>query len=357
MSDSRRLSNSSGSEPKVPLGAKILIAAVLALILLPMFWFGFTQKVDAGNVCVVTKNGKVVDVADAGLHSTLPFVHKYHCFDARLQTYELVDGEPKDSNSKATYVDYNIDTHSVDGQNFSVTAIVQYHILGARAGESKDQIITMYKNGARSDERIFEVIVKSIIRGTIPQELNTYTANQLYTGELGSISGAIQTKLADQLLAKGVVLDTLQIKRPTFNQAYEEAIAKISSEAANAEAVKAQQETSRQQGLNANIQAEAAATVAETNAQTAAKQQQIAAEAQAQAAITAQEAQNQNTLSAAQAQSEANALIGETYNQYPALLDHERIGAITNANVIYLPNDVLGILDLGGTSGSTPTAP
>jgi regulator of protease activity HflC (stomatin/prohibitin superfamily) len=319
-----------------------LVAGVVLVLFGILALFASNHKVSAGEICVITKSGKVTELAEPGRHWNTPFITDYNCYNARLQTIELVEN-PEDTDSKANFVDWAISTHSVDGQPFTATAIIQYHLLGTREGEPTDQITTMFRNGARNDERIYEIIVKSYIRGMIPGELNKYTANRLYTGELDSISQTIWQEAFDYLYSRGVVIDNFQIKRPNFSDEYEQAIAQVSAEAARASAVQAQQETARQEAERKRIEAEGQAAA-----------DLIAAEGQAAVSIAQQDAINQNTISSANAQAEANATIGATYQQYPELLEHERIGAITSANVIYLPSDVLGIVDVSPADDTTP---
>lgn len=326
---------------RVPSWFTILLVGVVILFVGIFIYALFTTRVDAGEACSITRNGKQVGIAEPGLHFTTPWPRpvKYHCYNTRIQTIEFVDGEPKDSSSKATYVDYNMATHSIDGQRFSVTAIVQYQVDPSKVGE-------LYASGARNNEAVYELLVKTQVRAIVPQMLNTYNAHTLYTGELGNISDQIQQAVADELAPYGITIKTLLVKRPIFSDAYETAIEQAGLQQAQAEAKKAEQEVAKQEAERQRIEAQG-------NAQA----QQIRAQGDADASVIAQNATNQNTISAGQAQAQATQSIADIYGGPAGLLDHERIGAVASANVIYLPSDaVLPVLNLNET-GATETSP
>ena len=58
-------------------------ALVIAFIVSLFFW----TKVDAGTACVVTRGGKVTEVATPGYNFKTP-LEQYHCYNTRLQSME-----------------------------------------------------------------------------------------------------------------------------------------------------------------------------------------------------------------------------------------------------------------------------
>ena len=296
--------------------------AALGLVILVLLTIGyvlFTTRVDAGYACSITRNGKQVGNAQPGLHYTTPWPRpvKYHCFHTRVQTAQYTDGK-----SEATYVLDPFSTHSNDGQPFTVGAKIQYRIEPSYVG-------TIYTQGARNDKAVWNLLVRSQVDAILPQTLTTYSAQQLYTDPLSPISDQVKADINANLAQYGIILTSVVIDRPNVNDQYEAAIEQAGLQQAEAQAKIAQQEVAKQE----------------------AERQRIEAEGNAQASIIAQNAVNTNTISAGQAQAQALQAQAEIYDQSPGLLDHERIQAIGQANVIYLPSDsVLPILNLTGST-------
>lgn len=318
----------------------VLVGLGLLFLLCSFILFTtFTTRVQAGQGCLLVRYGEVDGQMGPGLHYYNPFTMDQKCYSTLRKTYELVSGNPRDSDSEADYVDWAIDSRTAEGIQVWTMLSVQYHIPVENVG-------FIYQNVARTDERVQEQIIKYHVRTIVPQLINTYEADALFFGDLPTISADIRVVLSEKLLASGIILDSFELKRGDFEDAYENSI--------------------REQGLiNQNIERELlnqeyAAEQAETNriaAEGQAEQTRIAAQATADQAIIAQNATNQNTLSAAEtnataarlnADAEVYALnmTGQAYTDNPSLLQREQYQIIAGANVIYLPSDVLGFIDL-----------
>lgn len=308
-----------------PTWASVLLVGFATLLVLIICYVLFTTRVDAGYSCSITRNGKQVGVAEPGLHFTTPWPRpvKYHCFHTRVQTAQYTSGK-----SEATYVLDPFATHSNDGQTFTAGAKIQYRI-------DPTYVSTIYAQGARNDKAVWNLLVRSQVDAILPQTLTTYSAQNLYTEPLSPISESVMHDINANLAQYGITLTSVVIDRPDFNDQYEAAIEQAGLQQAQAQAKIAQQEVAKQE----------------------AERQRIEAEGNAQASIIAQNAVNQNTISAGQAQAESLQAQAAIYDQSPGLLDHERILAIGNANVIYLPSEtVLPILNLdqGGEADVSP---
>jgi regulator of protease activity HflC (stomatin/prohibitin superfamily) len=313
--------------PRVPSGAKILGGALVAAILLSIIgFFVFTTRVSAGQGCLLVSFGKIQEPIGPGLHFRVPGKDDKKCFSTRKQTYELVSGDPKSSDSRADYKDWAIAGKTAEGIDFWVMLTVQYHI-------PVENVATIYQGVGKTDERVQEQVVKFHTRAIVPQVLNTYAADQLYIGDLTPISAQIFAELAPRFAAQGVVLDYFELKRGDFDDSYEAAIRNKAQITEQVKQKEVEQRLATEEAERVRIEREGAANAA-------------AAESR-----IAQEQANANTVTAAQAEAQAIAVVGQAYEENPSALERERIAATANANVVYLPSEgvlpILGIEDPG----------
>lgn len=304
----------------VKIGGVVLLAIIL--------FFLFTTRISAGKACTVTHFGKPVDEAGPGIHFRIPVRDRYNCLSSRKQTYEIVAGDPKQSDSKANYVDWAIQGKTNEGIDFYIMATTQYHVPVENAR-------LVWEGNARSDERVKEQIVKFHTRAILPQVLNTYSAEQLYLGDLRGISDQIGADLRTRFEANGVVLDYFELKRGDFDDSYEQAIRDkaLKVEEAKRKALEQQVATAEAERLR------------------------IEAEGQKAAAIIAAEASAEEQRIRAQGDADSTELRGKALEQNPSVLEWERIQVLRSANVVYLPSDtIIPILPLNPepTATSTP---
>lgn len=306
----------------MPLWAKRAIMGAVALVALIILFFTFFTRVEAGVACTVTSFGKPVDEAGPGLHFRIPIKDRYNCLTARKQVYEIVAGDPKQSDSKANFVDWAIQGKTNEGIDFHIMATTQYHI-------PVENVRSVWEQNARTDERVNEQIIKFHVRAVLPQVLNTYSAEQLYLGDLRGISDLIGAELRTRFQAQGVVLDYFELKRGDFDDSYEQAIRDkaLKVEEAKRKALEQQVATAEAERLRIDAEGRKAAAIIDAEAQS--EQQRIRAEGDAR----------------------ATELRGAALTANPSVLEWERIQALRDANVVYLPSDlVLPLLPLNTPS-------
>lgn len=304
------------------IGGVVGSLVVIALLLGTISFFSFTTRVEAGQACTITHFGKAIGEAGPGLHTRTPFRDKYNCLNSRKQVYELVE-DPKHTDSKANFTDFPVSFLTFEGISFAQYATVQYHVPVANVRQ-------VFDTNARSDEAVKEQIVKFHTRSVIPQILNTYTAEQLYLGDLAPISKQIGDELRVRFAASGVVLDYFELKRGDPDDAYQ---VKVDEKAAKTEAIKAKvqdQELAKQEAERQRVETEGNKAAAIIDAEAAAAQVKIDAQAKADAVEIA-----------ADAEAYAVDVRGKALTANPSVLEWEKIGALRDADVIYLPSDTI----------------
>ncbi len=199
----------------LPSGGKGCLALVGALILVLIVLSGLTAQVDASEACAVTRFGKVVGEAGPGLHLKVPFADKYHCFRTATTFYEVLEDEF--GGSEADYTDGVLDGVTRDGQPLTLTVSVRYRLSRENVGE-------IYENVGRTMDQVNEKVVKFHTRTITRQLIQRYSAAEIYSGDLATVSQAISAALAPRFQESNVTLEYFEIKRPSFQPTYEEAI-------------------------------------------------------------------------------------------------------------------------------------
>ena len=147
----------------------------------------------------------------------------------------------------ADFIDGVLDGVTRDGQPVNITFSVRYHIPEQSVGE-------VYQNIAKTMPQVNERVVKFFTRSIVRQLVQTYTAEQLYSGDLAAISASMNQTLTPLFADSNVVLEYFELKRPRFQENYEQAIeakqiALERIETAGNEARVAEQEAIRQANL------------------------------------------------------------------------------------------------------------
>jgi regulator of protease activity HflC (stomatin/prohibitin superfamily) len=311
-------------------GTKAMIfggALVVILIIAGIMWSLTTTRVSAGEVCVQTRFGKIQGTLDPGLHYHNSITMNTTCYSKRIKIYEVSLSEDAPTTSKADYKDFPIGARSIDAVDMNVALSVQYHV-------DTEKIVNSYEQGFRSMDELNEKIVKYHVRTIVPQVLAKYTAEQLYVGDLVTASVEIKTLLQERTIGQGVYVDNFELKRPAFNEQFTEQMKQRAINAETAKAKKAEQEIAKQEAERLRIEAEGQAN-----------QSRILAQGEADAAVTRAEAQALSETAVLKARA-------ELIEQYPSLITWEHIATIKTANVVYLPNEVLPLLDIGGPNGT-----
>lgn len=287
----------------------IVVAAVIALFALS----SFAVQVDATEACAVTRFGKVTGTAGPGLHVRVPGMTQYRCYRTATTYYEVLEAGADQTN--ADYISGPVDGVTFDGQQLAITFNVRYRVDAAKVAE-------IYQFIGKTPGEINERVVKFHTRTISRQIANQKTADELYLGNLESISEEMFVHMAPEFTAAGLILEYFELKRPNFSDEYEQAI-----EARQIASVLIEQR--RQEAL-----------VAEQEA--------------AKVRIQAQGEADANFI---RAQGEAKSLAetGKAVRENPEILELERIRAITSANVVYVPSDgILPVLNVGAEPTPAP---
>ena len=322
---SSRYRESPESVSEISTSTKLIAGGILGVFLLIVGLIVFaatTTRVSAGEVCVQTRFGKIQNTLEPGLHYNNSITMKTTCYSKRIKIYEVSLSEDAPTTSKADYKDFPIGARSIDAVDMDVALSVQYHV-------DTKTIVNSYEQGFRSMDELNEKIVKYHVRTIVPQVLAKYTAEQLYVGDLVTASTEIKLMLQERTISQGVYIDNFELKRPLFNADFTNQMKNRAINAEVAKAKKAEQEIAKQEAERIRIEAEGQAA-----------QARIQAQGRADAVVTEAEAQ-------AKAESAVLAARAEQIAEHPELLEWEQIQTIETANVVYLPSDVLPILDIG----------
>ena len=222
----------------------------LGIIVLLLLLGSFTV-VEYGTVGLISRLGKVTDKKlYPGLHFKVPVVDKTIKYNTQKVTYEA-SVNPEES--EATYSDYPVDTTTQDGQQVEIRYTVRFSVDPTKAKWVAENI------GLEKD--VVEKVVKTdsrIFARNIPRE---YRAEELYTGNVTSVSTKIENTLRPKFEANGLLLDEFGIRQIQFEQDYIDAVEakQIAKERVTTEKHKAEQEKHKKEQAITKAEAEAKA--------------------------------------------------------------------------------------------------
>lgn len=210
---------------------KIVLLALGALFLLIIF-FGSFRTVEAGNVGIITRFGKVDRTADSGLVLKLPFIEKVVTMDTRVQKNE--------TNSSAA---------TKDMQDVTATIALNYSI-------SKETALNIYNTLGTS---YADNIISPVLHESFKSASSQYTAEDLIKNRT-EVKEQVLASVKERLGQYGVVVADLNIVNLSFSAEFDSAI--------EAKAVAQQQvETAKQELEKAKIEAEKVKTEAQAQAE------------------------------------------------------------------------------------------
>ena len=242
------------------IGSVFVLFVVVALGLMGMY------TIEQGYRGVVLRFGKVIDVADSGMHFKIPFVDTVHKMSVR--TVKL-------SNKIAVY--------SKDIQGAEVVISMNYHL-------SPDKVQDIYTvNGLNYDEKIIFPQMSAKPKDVFGK----YNAvNIVQTRE--ALTSEIQRELEKKFENTGIVIESVQIENIDFSDAYENSVEERMK--AEVEVQKVQQNLAREKinadMMRAKAQGEADAKLAQAEAQ--AKSIELVGKAEAEAIRAKSEAMRDN---------------------------------------------------------------
>jgi len=175
-----------GNEKQMNVGGlSRVVLTVLILVLLFFMGACSITKVDTGNVGVLTKFGRVTgDVLPEGIHLIDP-LKSSNQLSVRTQ-------EQKESAS----------VPSSEGLIMTLESSLLFHL-------DKDRAADVYQK-LGSDYQV--KIVEPTLRSAMREATSSHGANALYTGERELVAKEIESNLASQLSARGIVVEKILLR-------------------------------------------------------------------------------------------------------------------------------------------------
>ena len=232
---------------------KVLGRKLIPLFLLLFIFIASFRQIEAGEVGVITRFGKVTGrVLEPGAHFIIPVFEKTSNYNTKKIIYETAT-QDKQQLSDADYRDFPVDTNTEDGQQVDIFYTVRFSIDPNKSAWIAQNI--------GSELALVEKVVKTESRIWARNVPRRFTAQTLYTGD-GSIQ--VQNQIFEALSGtfdeNGLILDSVGIREIKFTEEYIGAI-----ETKQIEAVKV--ETEENIAKQAIFQKESRITQAEGEAQ------------------------------------------------------------------------------------------
>lgn len=181
--------------------SKILKIAVVVLVLLICI-SGAWYQVDQGERAVVLRNGKIVDVADPGLHMKLPLIETTVDISTRQVTFTPA------ANS-------HFEAYSYDQQPATLQLSVTYHVPDAKVGDLYSRYGSIDNLQTTTIERKTFDVVKTVF--------GQYTAISAIQ-DRAKLSVEINNAVRKSMEGVPVTIDGVQIEDIAFSKAYEASI-------------------------------------------------------------------------------------------------------------------------------------
>jgi len=256
---------------QTPKWLRTLLSLIFILILIIIIFNAITYQVQYGTVAVITRFGEIVgEPKQPGLHVRIPFIDQVVTYKTQKIIYETVDQEIYNTNTyyvstdgaynntglkmqQSGYQDIAVDTTTIDGQQISVRFTVRFSI----DPEKLKQIATTLGTEAE----VVDKIVKTESRIWARNIPRSYTAYDLYTGNIDNVSQEIKEHLEPLFNENGLILDEFGIRSISFQPDYVNTIEQkqIEKEKITTEEYIAEQELYKKQALITKSEGEAEA--------------------------------------------------------------------------------------------------
>ncbi|KKR05828.1 MAG: Band 7 protein [candidate division WS6 bacterium GW2011_GWF2_39_15] len=235
--------------------AKLIIVAGTGIALALILFASTFYTVRYGTIAVVTRFGEIVGGSvKPGLHIKVPFVDQVLVYRTQKIIYETLSTEAySNSQSEADYQDYAVDTTTKDGQQISVRYTVRFSVNPNKVKEIAEKLGT--------EQEVVEKIVKTDSRIWARNMPRSYSAIDLYTGNIQEVSEKISEKLAPLFEENGITLDEFGIRSINFQDEYVTTVEQkqIEKERITTEEYIAQQEEFKKKASITRAEGEAAA--------------------------------------------------------------------------------------------------
>ena len=293
--------------PLAAVAPRLGLLAGAAAFLLGLFMLGssFVRVVPANNIGIPTTFGKVGSPFTSGLHLTAPWTDITN-FSTRVQELSMLRAPDEGDLTK----DDSVSVIAAGGGSMAVDVTIRFALKQDKAAELFRQAgtVTLVK------DRFVRPDAREVVRDVF----GLYTAEEGYSSKRAEISNKIADSLRSRLDARGIALDSVNI-RDVAPDAQQLAAINAILQSRN-EAAKALEDQKKQ------------TTEAETRKQVATLDKEASvtkAEAEAQAAVIAATARAESVAIAGKAEAEANAKIAASLT--PALIDLQKTKACAEA--------------------------
>jgi regulator of protease activity HflC (stomatin/prohibitin superfamily) len=209
-------------------------------------------SVEFGTVGVVSRFGKVNNLASPGLNFKVPFADKVFFYNTQKVIYETNETpelspfynkvsntilRSSESQKRASdSSDVPVDTTTKDGQQVSIRFSLRYSL-------DPSKILWIAQNVGTQDQ-VATRVVQAESRSYARNIAREFPAQELYAGDVFSYQQKVGSALKESFSKNGVILDEFLVRQVKFGEAYMQAVEQkqIEQEKVKTEEFKAQQE-------------------------------------------------------------------------------------------------------------------
>lgn len=179
------------------LNIKRVISTIILIVIAIIFLFGSFRSIDAGQVGIKTRFGKVIGTQlNEGLNFKLPMIEKITKISIKTNMYPTTGAGA-----------------SKDLQDVSIAVAVNYNVDATKA-------VSLFKNVGTNYETI---IIAPAVQEAIKSVVSSYTAEELIT-KRAEVSGKISDVLESKTEKYGLKVQTINITNFNFSATYTQAI-------------------------------------------------------------------------------------------------------------------------------------
>lgn len=300
----------------------VVIVLVLALVLSVLgAGLVYVESNERGVVKTISAGGVRSEALDPGLHWIMPVVESVVTYSVSNQTYTM----SAVSTEGQVTGDDSIRARTKDGQEVILDASVIYKIDPAKVVKLHIVWQNSYENG----------VVRPEARGVIRDAVSQYGVEEVVSTKRAEMVQYITDELSKTFSDNNLELVDFVLRDIHFSDEYAAAV---------------------EQKQIAEQQAQQAKLTVEQKKQEAEQARQVA-QGQADAAVIAAKGAAEAQIIQAKAQAEANALIGQSLQQNPEILQYQYILKLApGVQTIFVPSGQQFILPLPNTNtNTTPT--
>ena len=254
-------------------GIIALVALAIVVIFGSILFAASSEKVAAGTVAVVTRNGADVDLESPGRVWLTPGIESTEAYQTSVLNLEFTGNEKA---SKAAYTDSVITQKTKDGVDTNFAAMLYFQI-------PEESVRQLYRERGRSQDKLvtqhIQVITRDVARDVIEQNL----IDDMYLGGMENASNQVEEKLRDRFAEIGIELKSFDFTAIDPSDAYKLAIEQQVEQQQQADLEAEKVKVSEQQAEQKRVTAEGDAKVKQINAEAEANAEVIRAEGEAKA--------------------------------------------------------------------------